>query len=320
MNHPITVRIAAGETEAAEFWPALYAYFDRDILDPASPDRAGERAYFLGPEYRENLEALRRRPTDPLFFLNFIRNGIIIGRSAAVIYGSEDGKCFILEFWVEPEHRGLGTGSACARALMDWAAARGGTYFELNAAREDRRRFWARLGFVPNGLDMWGEPLMLLPPAAPPPLTAAPLPRDRPEADWAEALFRLQNSFRAEVGEAPLSSGEKARLTRAVQDGSITFFLLRQGLRPVGACSVSTLFSTFGCAPMAVFEDFYTEPVLRHTGGARLLARAAQDWCRAQGVSSLWVGCAPCDRGMYEALGFTLPLGELLAWNDVSSR
>ena len=28
------------------------------------------------------------------------------------------------------------------------------------------------------------------------------------------------------------------------------------------------------------------------------------------------VGCAPCDRGMYEAIGFRVPLGTLLAWSD----
>lgn len=34
------------------------------------------------------------------------------------------------------------------------------------------------------------------------------------------------------------------------------------------------------------------------------------------GVSTLTVGCAPCDRGMYEAIGFRVPLGTLLAWSD----
>ena len=46
---------------------------------------------------------------------------------------------------------------------------------------------------------------------------------------------------------------------------------------------------------------------------ARLLARTARDWCRAQGVTSLTVTCAPCDEAMYRRLGFDTPLGGTLA-------
>ena len=33
------------------------------------------------------------------------------------------------------------------------------------------------------------------------------------------------------------------------------------------------------------------------------------------GVSSLTVGCADCDKAMYTALGFTVQLGNLLAYD-----
>lgn len=128
-------------------------------------------------------------------------------------------------------------------------------------------------------------------------------------------LYHLQDSYRQEIGEPPLTDGDKERLARAVEQGQITFLTARRATWCVGMCSVSTLFSTYGCRPMAVFEDFYVEPAWRHKGTARLLAGAAQDWCRGRGISSLWVGCAPCDRAMYQALGFKTPLGELLTWS-----
>ena len=55
------------------------------------------------------------------------------------------------------------------------------------------------------------------------------------------------------------------------------------------------------------------EPDFRGKGAARLLAQAARDWCREEGIASLTVTCAPCDEGMYRALGFDTPLGRTLA-------
>lgn len=301
----IKIRVAKGETETTEFWKQLNAHFERDVF----PEGGEDLAEFQGPEYRETIQRLRARETDPLYFLFFEREGRTIGFAMTVIYGSEDGKCFIMEFGVYPEFRGNGTGSACARALMDWAGARNAAYFELNAAREDRRRFWARLGFRTNGLDEWGEPLMLLPPAEDLPMEVLPLER----ADlW--QLYHLQNSYKAEIGEEPLTDEDRERLTLAVEHGEITFLMARRLSRCVGMCSVSTLFSTYGCKTMAVFEDFYVEPAWRHKGTARLLTEAAQKWCGERGISSLWVGCANCDVPMYQDLGFDVPLGDLLTW------
>ena len=126
-------------------------------------------------------------------------------------------------------------------------------------------------------------------------------------------LVRLENSFRRSVGEEPLTEAEKERLADAVRAGRIVFFAVRRGVRAVGLCSVSASFSTFACGEVGSFEDFYLEPCFRGKGSARLLANAARDWCRERGIASLTVTCAPCDEGMYRALGFDTPLGQTLA-------
>ena len=86
-----------------------------------------------------------------------------------------------------------------------------------------------------------------------------------------------------------------------------------RGSRAVGMCSVSPCFSTFACGETGVFDDFYVEPPFRRQGAARLLARAAQGWCRERGMASLTVGCSAGDVGMYRALGFEVELGTMLA-------
>ena len=69
-------------------------------------------------------------------------------------------------------------------------------------------------------------------------------------------------------------------------------------------------FSTFDYSASGVFEDFFILPEYRHRGIARKLVEYAY---RESGVSSMTVGCADCDLEMYKALGFTIPLGNLLA-------
>lgn len=306
MNSNIILYEAKTEADIRRFRAELRAYHTRDIF-PEEKDRE-ELAYFLGEEYRGQIEALRKRERDPLHFLFLRREGEEIGFAMPVLYGSEDGKCFLLEFCVYPAFRGNGTGHTCAEALLAWAKARGMRYAELNAGSDPRRsRFWGRLGFRPNGADEWGEPLMLLPPEEDIPLMAERL------AEPDGQLFRLENSFRRSVGEEPLTEAEKERLADAVRAGRIVFFAAKRKTRAVGLCSVSAGFSTFACGAVGSFEDFYLEPCFRGKGAARLLANAARDWCREEGIASLTVTCASCDEGMYRALGFDTPLGQTLA-------
>lgn len=60
-----------------------------------------------------------------------------------------------------------------------------------------------------------------------------------------------------------------------------------------------------------VFEDFYIQPEYRHQGIAQKLVSYAYE---QSGVSSLTVGCADCDVQMYQAIGFKISLGNMLAF------
>lgn len=304
MKEQITVREAITDEETKRFWHELGAYHDRDIF----PDEAAEeREYFHGEEYRAAIEAAHERQYNRCFYLFFERGELAVGFALAALFDKEDGKLFILEFCVLPEYRGGGTGHGCAEALLDWVRLRGMKYAELNCSEERRVKFWARLGFAANGYDEWGEPLMLLPPDEELPFTVE-MAR---ELDC--QLMRLQNGYRADIGEAMLDEAAQKRLKAAIDKGSICFFLLKRGYRSIGMCSAAPVFSSFECKNAGIFEDFYIEPAFRRCGGARLLAQAAQEFCHEQGFSDLSVCCAPCDEAMYRALGFTTRLGSMYA-------
>lgn len=243
MIENIIIREAVTEEEQSLFWERLRAYFCRDIFpDPEDEDRP----YFLGDDYRRTMESLHTRPVHPVHWLVFSRNGQDVGFALAAVFTGEDGKCFILEFCVLPEHR-------------------------------------------PITVERLTDP-----------------------TDW--QLGKLENGYRQDIGEEPLTEEQQERLTQAIREGRITFLVARRDGRAVGMCSVAEIFSTFACGPVGQLEDFYVEPVFRRRGVARQLVQAAQALCRERSIASLTVCCAPCDEAMHRALGFTAPLGRTLAW------
>ena len=306
MENQITIREAIMEADVVAFWNQLYDYYKRDIMADRS---ISSREEFLASGYRTHMQELHDRSQDCCYYLFFHRDGQDIGFAMPVIYTTEDGKCFIMEFCVYPEFRGNGTGKECAKALLDWARENGALYAELNYGGDKRREhFWQSVGFIKNGADEWGEPLMILPPAEDIPITVEILAD--PE-DW--QLKKLENGFLKEIGEQALTEEQQEQLQQAIRDGKITFFMAKRGYRAVGMCSVAKCFSTFSCADTGVFDDFYIEPVFRKKGIARMLTQAAQKWSKENGLASLTVTCAPCDERMYQSIGFDMQLGTAFA-------
>lgn len=307
MKNQIIIREAISEADTAAFWEQLYSYHKRDIFP--DPEDENLKHFLSDTEYRVQIEHVHNRLQDRCYYLFFERNGQDIGFALPAIFTSEDGKCFILEFCIFPDFRGGGTGRECAAVLLEWAKEHGARYAELNYGGDERRlRFWKRVGFVENGVDEWGEPLMLLPPAETVPFTVEIL---KDPVDW--QLLKLENGFKREIGEESLTKIQQKQLQQAVRVGRITFFFAKRGYRAVGMCSVAAYYSTFSCSNVGVFEDFYIEPAFRNRGTARKLAEAAQSWCRENDIASLTVCCAACDEAMYQALGFDTSLGTTFA-------
>ena len=126
-----------------------------------------------------------------------------------------------------------------------------------------------------------------------------------------DALWELQKEYKAEIGEDEPDNIGKKNLADAISKETILFYGVWKENSLIGCCSVTVGFSTFDYMPSGVFEDFFIRSAYRHQGIARQLVEFAY---RESGVSSLSVGCADCDVQMYQALGFTITLGNLLAF------
>ena len=117
--------------------------------------------YFTSDEYRGILKAHMVREPDRHHLIWFVRDDVRIGAASYCTYQSEDGKCFILDFWVFPQFRGNNTGHLCFAALEEYTKHDGARYYELNSTKEASIRFWKSLGFFENGKDEWDMPLFV---------------------------------------------------------------------------------------------------------------------------------------------------------------
>lgn len=140
-----------------EFWREHIRYLTEDGLIEDEEDIA----YFTGAEYRGMIRAHMLREPDRHHMVYFVRDGVRIGAAQYNTYQSEDGKCFILDFWVFPPYRGHGTGHGCFQALEAYTRKDGARYYQLNSCRENAIRFWKALGFTEDGTDEYGEKLFV---------------------------------------------------------------------------------------------------------------------------------------------------------------
>ena len=144
-------------SKISEYWDIQFHYLVNDEMITTEE----EKEYFQSSEYREVIKSHMLRTPDTLHMVYFVRDGIKIGASQYCTYKSEDGKCFILDFWIFPEYRGCGAGHKCFQMLFDYTKNDGALYYSLNYAKEDSHRFWLSLGFIDAGTDEYGTPLMI---------------------------------------------------------------------------------------------------------------------------------------------------------------
>lgn len=128
-----------------------------------------------------------------------------------------------------------------------------------------------------------------------------------------EELVVLQKAYKIEIGECAPTCTELASLKKAIQNKEIHFYGCKCNTALIACCSICYTYSTFHYGKAGVFEDFYIQTKYRHQGIARKLVAFAYE---QSGVSSLTVGCADCDVEMYQSIGFRVPIGNLLAFEE----
>jgi len=159
LPHEYAILTAKTSEEFERFWSLCKPHLKAILDDPAafSPAIPDDYTYFLDGEYLDAVKTLFERETDPLVPAFFCRDGEVIGFVSYVIYTSEDGKCFILEYNIDAAHRNQGLGKLLFELLCNHVSANGAKYFRLNCSNADNERFWRNLGFAKVDLSEEGK-------------------------------------------------------------------------------------------------------------------------------------------------------------------
>lgn len=78
MENEIMIREAVAEADIAAFWEQLHSYFKWDIFTDTEDE---DRAYFLGEEYRGNMQAIHDRPKDKCYYLFLCKSKYAIDKT-----------------------------------------------------------------------------------------------------------------------------------------------------------------------------------------------------------------------------------------------
>lgn len=140
-----------------EFWYLHYNYLidDEIILDEE------DKEYFKSDEYRNILESHMDFNKNKHYFIYFIKDYKRIGAASYSIYGDENMKCFILDYWIFKEYRNQNLGHLCFLKLEEEVKKLKASCYEINATKENSIRFWKSLGFIENGFDEYDIPLFI---------------------------------------------------------------------------------------------------------------------------------------------------------------
>ncbi len=135
-----------------------------------------------------------------------------------------------------------------------------------------------------------------------------------------DSIIVILKEYKKSICEEPLTHEQLSALETAIADETILFFLAGLDGDTIGICSATIGFSTFRCARMGVFEDFYITPDYEKIDVAQKLAHYVFQEMEEMDITSLWVGCADIDVQKYQNLGFNIGLGNLLTWSPESVK
>lgn len=160
MNLELSLYEVKLKEEVDFFWKKRDQYMKEDIISNCTlgkPLDEEDKKWFFSKEYKDHIMNLFSRNKDQLKILFFRKNNEYVGFCIYVTYLSEDGKCFILDYCIDSNHRNQGLGKQFFYLLKDHTIAEGAKYFALNLSNDNNRRFWKSLKFEKGCIDERGN-------------------------------------------------------------------------------------------------------------------------------------------------------------------
>ncbi len=147
MRGSMGLSLAESKYDVEGFWNLFNQYIDELSVNAIYGDDF-DLDYFYSDEYRDSIERLRTRNTNPLRILFIRTEESIIGFLMYVTYFDEEGKCVLMEYYIAPDYRNQGAGKSAYVTAEAYLKEEGAQYIVLTPTNEGNERFWCSLGFV----------------------------------------------------------------------------------------------------------------------------------------------------------------------------
>ena len=132
-----------------------------------------------------------------------------------------------------------------------------------------------------------------------------------------ERIKTLLKKYKSSINESIINENQFDELKNAILNNRITFYTIHNDNDVIGMCSISTIFSTYKCDLVGMFDDFFIDIEYRKKGYARELVNYVFDDMKNRKINSVLVGCSEIDVKMYKKLGFDMEIGYLLSWRGI---
>ena len=155
MDSNINLSYGRSKKDTEYFWERRNEYFLKDIIPNSElGDELSEEdiKWFFSKEYKDHIMRLLERNVDPLYIVFINKDKTNIGFMTYVIYNSEDGKCFILDYCIYQQYRNNGIGKIAFNLLEKDFFDKGATYIDLNVSNTNNERFWVGNGFAKTNI------------------------------------------------------------------------------------------------------------------------------------------------------------------------
>lgn len=146
MCEDLGLLIVNTKADVETFWNLFNNYINELSINASFGDEF-DLDYFYSHEYRDAITKLRTRQSNPLRKILIKKADMIIGFIMYVTYFDEDGKCLLMEYYIEPKYRNIGYGKLSFLNVETYINNEGALYIELTPTNGKNERFWRSVGF-----------------------------------------------------------------------------------------------------------------------------------------------------------------------------
>jgi len=146
MKMNIKLKQIKQDEEMSEFW-CLFDVYIHELAENANQGDGIDLEYFCSDEYRNAINAIRKRERKPIRINFVLKDDEIIGFAMCQLLFDEDNNCTLMEFYLKESYRNKGLGKIVYNEIEKTIVEEGLVSIDLTPTNEVNKRFWESVGY-----------------------------------------------------------------------------------------------------------------------------------------------------------------------------